>query len=99
MAGKKVSVVARFKAKAGMAEALKMELLSLIRPSRSDEGCINYDLHQAIDDPGVFVFYENWESRELLDRHLQREHLTVFLKKAEKLVAEQPQIILLQMIS
>lgn len=99
MAGKKVSVVARFKAKAGMEEVLKKELLGLIQPSRSDEGCINYDLHQAIDDPGVFVFYENWESKELLDRHLQQEHLKAFLNKAEKLLAEQPQIILLHMIS
>ena len=95
----KITVQARFRARAGMEEALKELLLALIEPSRSDEGCLNYDLHQAIDDPAVFVFYENWQSREHLDRHSATPHLNLFRSKAKALLAEAPELTLLNMIS
>jgi quinol monooxygenase YgiN len=61
--GHGINVVARFKAMEGMDRKLKELLLTLIEPSRSDEGCIDYELHQAIDEPALFIFYETWESR------------------------------------
>ena len=44
-------------------------------PTRSEEGYVNYDLHQGVEDPGVFFCYENWESPEALDAHLAAPHL------------------------
>ncbi len=95
----KVTVIARLRAKAGMENDLKSLLLSLIEPSRSDEGCINYDLHQAIDDPATFIFYENWQSRQHLEKHSATTHLQDFRARAKALLAEEPEIILLNMIS
>ncbi|MEM5789887.1 MAG: putative quinol monooxygenase [Syntrophobacteraceae bacterium] len=95
----KISVVAKFRAKAGMEVDLKNLLMTLIEPSRSDEGCINYDLHQGTGDPAVFVFYENWQSREHLDRHSATSHVQNFRLKAKDLLAEPPELILMNMIS
>jgi quinol monooxygenase YgiN len=39
---------------------------------------VNYDLHQGVEDPALFYFYENWESAEALDAHLQAPHLVEF---------------------
>ncbi|MFZ2446546.1 MAG: putative quinol monooxygenase [Syntrophobacteraceae bacterium] len=96
---KKITVIARVRARAGMEASLKELLLALIVPSRSDEGCINYDLHQGIDDPALFIFYENWQSREHLDRHSATPHVELFRSKAKALLAEAPELTLLDMIS
>jgi len=99
MENKKITLVALVKAKEGMEEAVREELLSLVKPTRSEPGCINYDLHQAIDDKSVFIFYENWKSREDLDKHIEMPHLKAFLEKAENLLAKPLEVTLLEMIS
>lgn len=75
----KLTIVARITAKADKVELVKSELLKLIAPSRKEEGCINYDLHQDNEDPAHFLFYENWESRELWQTHMGNQHLKDYL--------------------
>ncbi len=98
MAGRKVTVFALLKAKPGMEETVKQELLALVGPTRTEEGCINYDLHQSLDHKGQFRFYENWTSKELLQRHLESVHVKRFIAKADQLLAEPPEITLLEML-
>ena len=96
---KGLTVVARIKAKAGMEERVRGELMALVAPTRSESGCINYDLHQSVDDKGLFLFYENWVSRKDLDEHLNMPYLQSFLKKADEILAEPVEIALWDMIS
>ena len=98
MAHRKVTVFALVKAKPGLEEAVKQELSALVGPTRTEEGCINYDLHQSLDQKGHFRFYENWTSKELLDRHLQSAHVKRFIAKADELLAEPPEITLWEMV-
>jgi quinol monooxygenase YgiN len=98
MAGKKVTVFALIKAKPGMEETVQQELLALVGPTRSEEGCITYDLHQSLDSKEQFRFYENWTSKELLDRHLQSAHVQRFIVKADQLLAEPPEITLWEIL-
>jgi len=99
MTNGKVTVVARFKARPGMEETLRRELLALIDPTTAEEGCINYDLHQSADDKALFMFHENWLSREDLDDHLQMPYLQAFLARTDELLAEPAEISLWKMIS
>jgi quinol monooxygenase YgiN len=94
MTARKVSVFALVKAKPGMEETVKQELSALVGPTLVEEGCINYDLHRSLDHKGHFRFYENWTSKELLDRHLQSAHVKQFVAKVDKLLAEPPEITL-----
>ena len=94
-----VTVIARFKAAEGSDGELKELLLSLIGPSRADEGCVTYDLHQALNDPALFVFYETWESKELLGKHSTAAHIQQFRSKVKALLAEPPEVTLLTKIS
>jgi quinol monooxygenase YgiN len=98
MACNKVTVFALIKAKPGMEEAVKQEPLALVDPTLTEEGCINYDLHQSLDHKGQFRFYENWTSKELLDRHLESAHVKRFIAKADQLLAEPPEITLWEML-
>lgn len=97
--GHKIAVVARFRAMKGMDRELKELLLALVEPSRSDEGCINYTLHQAVNDPALFMFYEIWQSKEHLDRHSATPHVQQFRSKVKDLLAEPSEPTLLEMIS
>jgi quinol monooxygenase YgiN len=95
---KSLTVVASMKAKSGQEAILKQELLALIPTTRKEPGCLNYDLHQAVDNPAGFLFHENWTSKQHLDDHLARPHLQAFLAKAGDLLAEPPQISLWEKI-
>ena len=93
-----LTVVATFKAQPGKEALLRQELLALVPTTRQEPGCINYDLHQATDNSGQFLFHENWTSKQHLDDHLARPHLQALLAKLPELVAEPPQITLWEKI-
>jgi quinol monooxygenase YgiN len=95
---KKVSVTARVKAVKGMEEQVRRECLALIAPSRAEKGCINYDLHQSADDAGLFLFYENWESLEDLEKHLATAHALRFDERTKGMLAEAEEITFWEMI-
>ncbi len=98
MNAKSLTVIAQIKAKPGKELEVRGELLSLIVPSRKDAGCVNYDLHQALDNPALFMFHENWASKTHLEQHLQKPDLQAALARVGQLVAEPPQITLWEKI-
>ena len=98
MNAKSLTVVAQIKARPGKEAQVRQELLSLVAPSRKDAGCLNYDLHQGLDNPALFLFHENWSSKVYLDQHLQKPDLQKVLARVGQLVAEAPQITLWEKI-
>ena len=88
MAGKQVTVVIRMKAKTGMEVRVRQELLNLLKPTRAERGCINFDMHQAPNDPSLFLFHENWVSEEDLKRHFETPHIKRWIEEAKALLAE-----------
>jgi len=70
----KLTVVAKVTARKDTVENVKSELLKLIAPTRKEDGCIEYNLHQDNEDPAVFVFYETWESLASLENHMNTDH-------------------------
>jgi quinol monooxygenase YgiN len=84
----KLTIVANIYAKAGKINFVKAELLKLIEPTRAEEGCLNYDLHQDFEDPRHFLFYENWESRELWQSHMKALHISELKAATEGAIEE-----------
>lgn len=83
-----LTIVANIKANNDKIELVKAELLKLIETTRAEEGCINYDLHQDNENPAHFMFYENWETRELWQTHMANQHLADYIAATEGAVAE-----------
>lgn len=83
-----LTIVANIKAKADQIDLVKAELIKLINITRAETGCINYDLHQNNDNPAHFMFYENWETRELWQSHMANQHLADYLAATEGAVDE-----------
>lgn len=88
MTSKQITVVVRLKAKPGCEEAVRNELHNLLRPTRAEHGCLNFDMHENPNEPGLFLFHENWVCEEDLQRHFQTPHITRWIKTAESLLAE-----------
>ncbi|HKY72984.1 MAG TPA: putative quinol monooxygenase [Nitrospira sp.] len=92
MANKQVTVVVRLKAKPGLEAKVWEELHKLLRPTRAEQGCLNFDMHQDPNDPGLFLFHENWTCEEDLQRHFKTPHIAQWIKKAEEMLAEPMQL-------
>ncbi len=88
MSNQKLTIVARILAKQEKRELVKTELLKLIEPTRKEEGCINYDLHQDNENPDFFLFHETWETRALWQKHMGSSNLAAYLKATEGAVEE-----------
>jgi quinol monooxygenase YgiN len=83
-----LTVVAYMRAAEGKTEELRAALEALVEPTSKEEGCVNYDLHQGVEDPSFFTFYENWVSGEHLDTHLAAPHLVDFAGRLGDLLDE-----------
>ncbi len=84
----KLTIVANIKAKPDSIDLVKTALEKLIDITRAEKGCLQYDLHQDNDNPAYFLFYENWESRELWQVHMNSKHLQDYLAATEGAVEE-----------
>lgn len=84
----KLTIVANITAKADKIDLVKGELEKLIPITLAEEGCLNYDLHQDNENPAHFLFYENWETRELWQAHMGNQHLADFLTATEGAIEE-----------
>lgn len=46
----------------------------LVEASLKDEGCIDYGLHQELENSGILTFLEEWKDKGSLDKHLNSNH-------------------------
>lgn len=83
-----VTVVAKLTVNEAAVQAVKAELLKMIEPTRLEEGCIEYRLHQDNDDPKVFFFFEMWEDLACLERHMATPHFSRYIAAVEGMIAE-----------
>lgn len=79
----KLTIVGNIHAKPDQIDLVKSELLNLIETTRAEEGCLNYDLHQDKENPAHFLFFENWESCERWQKHMENQHLADFMVATE----------------
>jgi quinol monooxygenase YgiN len=81
-------VVANIHANPGQIDLVKAELEKLVPITRAEKGCFHYHLHRDNANPAHFFFYENWESRELWQTHINAPHLAAFMKATDGAIAQ-----------
>ena len=81
-----VTVAAFIQAKPGKEGEVKKLLEALVWPTLREEGCIQYDLHQSAQDACKFLFCENWQDKQALDKHRQSDHILAFREQAQPLL-------------
>lgn len=74
-------------ARSGQEAALEKELRALVGPTRSERGCIAYDLHVSSGQPGLFLLREIWASLKHHQKHWDTEHMKRWGQRKGPLVA------------
>ena len=85
-------VVAQIVAKPGSEEIIRTALAALVAASRSDAGCISYELFDSMIEPGTFFTIENWASQADVDAHMSAPHVAAAFAAAGDHVAAAPAI-------
>lgn len=89
-----IVLIARLKVKEDSIEAAKSAALAIVEPSRAEAGCISYDVHQSVEDPTVFAWYETWTDKAAIDEHFEYDYVKNFFAIVNELAAEPPVITL-----
>jgi quinol monooxygenase YgiN len=87
-----IHIVARIVAQEDKVVEVKELLLSLIEPTRKEEGCISYQLLENKKDPTDFTFVEAWASQDAINEHFATSHVQAVLSKAPALLSKAPDI-------
>lgn len=83
-----LTIIANITAKSEKLDLVQSELVKLVGTSQTEEGCINYSLHQDNENPLHFMVYENWESDELLQAHIANQPFQDYVAATEGAVEE-----------
>ena len=70
-----LTAVARVRAVPGSEETVRDALVAMVAPTREEEGCLDYRLHEVHSEPGLFCFVALWRSEADLDAHLDEPHI------------------------
>ncbi|MBL8473848.1 MAG: antibiotic biosynthesis monooxygenase [Rhodocyclaceae bacterium] len=82
-----IVVVAKITAQPESAAALEHAMGVLVQASRSEAGCVAYDLYKHAELAGEFVFVETWHDRAALEAHWQAPHMQAYRQIAGPLIA------------
>ncbi len=99
MSDEKIVLIARLKVKEDKIEEAKKAALAIVADSRAEEGCINYDIHQSIEDETQFFWHETWTCQAALDEHFETSFFKEFFDVVQEVAAEPPQINLTRKIT
>lgn len=95
----KIVLIARLKVKPDKVEQARSAALAIVEASRSEAGCINYDIHQSIEDESVFFWHETWANKAAIDEHFATPFFQEFFAVVGEIAAEPPQIDLTRKIT
>ena len=54
-------------------------VLSILEPTRQEEGCLNCGIFCDIENDGLFSLLAEWENREALEHHIESQRFSVLL--------------------
>jgi quinol monooxygenase YgiN len=83
-----VKVILHLTARPDTAEKVKAVLLEVAKQSRSEKGCISYQVLQDAADPTSFTTLEEWASEAAIDQHMTQPHTQKALAEGVPLLAK-----------
>lgn len=87
-----INLTVVLKSKEELTTTLKEMLLTLVAQSTQETACLQYDLHQSVDDSNTFIFHEIWENEAGLQLHNEQPYLIEFFEKAKPMLQVPPTI-------
>lgn len=82
----KVIISAFLAAKQDKEREVKEVLEEVLTHSRQEEGCIQYDVHQSLENNQQFMIYEIWVNEDEINKHIDTEHYKKYREDIEPLI-------------
>ncbi|SOE21479.1 Quinol monooxygenase YgiN [Spirosomataceae bacterium TFI 002] len=77
-----VTLIATITAKEDTIAEVKKALLHLHENTNNEPGCIKYILHQEVENPTIFRFYEQFKDQEAFEYHGNQPYIKAMGEKA-----------------
>jgi len=87
-----IVVVGRVQTDADRRDALVRIGHAVAQASREETGCISYRLYEDTERDNEFVFVEEWESSEALQRHFATSHIREFMRAIPAAIVATPDV-------
>ncbi|QQT25694.1 putative quinol monooxygenase [Sphingobacterium spiritivorum] len=88
-----IYLTAVIKAKSEYRDEVLETLKNMVSKTLEEKACQKYDLHEDMEDPNRFVFYEIWQDQQGLDIHNQQPYILDFVAIVPEKLQEGPLII------
>lgn len=99
MSKKTLRVITHLEAVPGTEEKSKSLLLELVELSRTEKGCLNYELLQHNFVEAEFTLVSEWESQAAFLAHLNSDSVETLFREDSDLLAKVPDIRQYQLLS
>ena len=74
-------VAATYRVNPGEEDAVKSALTAMVSPTRGEEGCLEYHVHQSVEDAKVFFLYERYRDEEAFKTHAAADYFATHIKE------------------
>lgn len=75
---KRLPLIVKFEVNENKLKEFITEIKKILEPTRNEEGCILYELHQDLHNPNILMFYEIWETVDHWKAHDKQPHIETF---------------------
>jgi len=82
------TVIVLLESKPGLENELKQALIKVANKSREETTCIEYHLHQDLENKAKFGLYEKWKCQEDHQKQFSKPYIQEFADKAGDLLAK-----------
>jgi quinol monooxygenase YgiN len=89
-------VIALFTPADGRADAVHAGLAGLIEPSRAEPGNRGYTIRRTSATPPRYAVIETYRDQAAFEAHRATPHVSAFLDRAGELLAEPPEVLVLE---
>lgn len=88
----KINLTALIKSKAEYTDEIREVLKEMVGQSKQEAACLQYDLHQSIDEPHTFIFHEVWQDENGFALHNEQPYIKSFGEIIDEKLQEAPVI-------
>lgn len=85
-----ITLRARMEIKADSVDAFKEMAVELIRETRKEPGCLEYNLYQVAHQSNVFFFYEEFKDMDAIHHHNKQSYMKTFQDRRASMLVGKP---------
>lgn len=82
----RLTIFARFHARAGQADAVAAAIGDVVPPTRAETGCVSIDAYRSVQDPDLFFINSHWTDEAAFEAHAALPHTMAFVTRVTGLI-------------